>query len=581
MPTITAVITKNNDIQQDIIFRPKNCYGHELNYLQRQITGKNFIVEQFTNLKFLNDKILEENTDFVIGTEGVILNLTDLKRKFDVSDTFDLIKKMYLLEKASFIKKLKGDFSGFIFDKKTKKWNIFTNHTGSKRIFYFENNDYFIFSSELKEISFLLTQLNIEKKSNISAAYMLLTCGFMLEDNTLIDNIKRLNAGNYLVFDNKQIEIKEYFHLRNIPQTTDSKAKIIEKMDALFSQAVRLEFEKDKEYGYLHIATLSGGLDSRMTALVAHKLGYVEQLNFTFSQSNYLDEKIAKKIAIDHRHNFLFHSLDSGNYLKNIDKNVYYNDGLTLFSGAAHILNSIENMNFAQYGIVHTGMLGDAIFGTYLSKPYPCPPAVEMGVHSRQLLSKLRPYFDGIAKNYATEELYKIYSRGFLGIISGCLYFDIFSQSVSPFLDVDFLSYCYSIPEKYKFKEQIYLDWIAAKHPEFARYAWEKTGISPLKSNNYKKYLCPRYYLRMSKKFFDLLSGKIRSGMNPFDLWLEENSKLRKYFDDYFEKNICLLNNWEELKQDCINTFKTGNAIDRFTILSLLSAIKLHFENDY
>jgi asparagine synthase (glutamine-hydrolysing) len=225
-------------------------------------------------------------------------------------------------------------------------------------------------------------------------------------------------------------------------------------------------------------------------------------------------------------------------------------------------------------------VLGDAILGTYLSKPYPCPPAVGMGVHSRQLLSKFRPFFDEIAKKYATEELYKIYGRGFLGIMSGCLYYDIFSQTVSPFLDVDFLSYCYSIPEKYKFKEQIYLDWIAAKHPEFARFAWEKTGVSPLISNNYKKYFYFGYYRRMSKKFFDMLSGKIKSGMNPFDLWLEGNSELRKYFDDYFEKNIDLLNNWEELKQDCKNTFKIGNSIDKFTILSLLSAIKLHWVND-
>ena len=124
------------------------------------------------------------------------------------------------------------------------------------------------------------------------------------------------------------------------------------------------------------------------------------------------------------------------------------------------------------------------------------------------------------------------------------------------------------------------MDWIAVKHPEFARYAWEKKGVSPLKTNNYKKYFCLGYYRRMSRIFFDMLSKKNRSGMNPFDLWLEENNELRKYFDDYFEKNICLLNTWEELKQDCKNTFKTGNAMDKFTVLSLLSAVKLHWRKD-
>ena len=81
----------------------------------------------------------------------------------------------------------------------------------------------------------------------------------------------------------------------------------------------------------------------------------------------------------------------------------------------------------------------------------------------------------------------------------------------------------------------------------------------------------------MSKKVFNMLSGKIKSGMNPFDLWLEENSELQNYFDDYFEKNIHLLKNHKELKQDCENVFKTGKAMDKFMVLTLLSAMKLHF----
>jgi asparagine synthase (glutamine-hydrolysing) len=559
------------------LFYQKNLYGYEKHYQYRKIADKNFVVEQFTNSKFLNDKILDEDAEFVIGTEGVILNLADLRKKYDAENTFKLIQKLYLLQNESFVKHLKGDFSGFIFDRKNNKWVVFTNQTGSKRMFYFENSDYFIFSSELKEISFLLSELKIEKKLDISAAYLLLTCGFMLNDVTLVNNVKRLLPGNFLTFNNHKIAVSEYFNLKNVSQTTDSKTEIIEKIDALFSEAVRLEFEKDKEYGYKHIATLSGGLDSRMTVLMAHKLGYIEQLNFTFSQSNYLDEKIAKQIAADYLHDFLFHSLNGGNFLKNIDEITYYNDGLILYSGSAHGFHPIKNINFDSYGIVHTGQIGDAVLGSFLSKPYAIPPSIEMGVHSKKLLTRIQPFFEKIAQKYPTEELYKFYNRAFMGALNGNLYYDVFSQTVSPFLDIDFLSYCYSIPEKYKFKEQIYLDWIAAKHPEFAKYVWEKTGISPLKSNSIKKYFYWRYYKRMSKRFFNKISGTIQSGMNPFDLWLKENIELKKNLDTYFTENITVLNNYNELKNDCRFSYENGNALDKFTVLTLLAAVKLHF----
>ncbi|MDR2824141.1 MAG: hypothetical protein LBB41_02955 [Prevotellaceae bacterium] len=578
MPGFSAIISKKKPIFTDFQFREKNVYGLENEYVRRRINGEKFAVEQFVNPKFLNDKILDENINFLIGTEGVILNLTDLCKKFDAANTFDLIQKMYLAENENFVKQLRGSFSGFVFDKKANRWTIFADAVGSKRIFFYENDDLLIFASELKEISFILSKLNINKNLNVNAAYFLLTCGFMLDDYTLLENVKRLSVGNLLVFNNNQLEIKEFFNLKNIPHTSLGKTEIIETIDTLFADAVRLQFEKDKEYDYQHIATLSGGLDSRMTVLMAHKLGYTEQLNFTFSQSDYLDEKIAKRIAIDHHHDFLFHSLDYGNYLKTIDKTVFYNDGLILYSGAAHLFNVIEDLNFARYGIVHTGLIGDVVIGSFLSAPRAVPPSVETGVHSKILLSEIQQVIAEIIQKYETEELYKFYSRAFLGAMNGGFFLNIFSENVSPFLDIEFLSFCYSIPEKFKFKQQIYLDWIAVKHPEFARYAWEKTGVSPLKSNNYKKYFDFNYYKRMNGKFFDRISGETKSGMNPFDYWLKENISLKNYIENYFKENIFILNNYPKLQKDCRFAFETGNAQDKFVVLTLIAAVKLHFE---
>ncbi|MDR1652304.1 MAG: hypothetical protein LBS01_01385 [Prevotellaceae bacterium] len=578
MPGFTAIISNEKPIASDFKFREKNIYGLENRYVRRRISGNGFVVEQFVNQKFPNDKVFAEDADFVAGIDGAILNLTYLQNKTNSQTAFEMLKKLYFAENEDFVKHLRGSFSGFIFDKKEKRWTIFADATGGKRIFFYKNNDLLFFSSELKEISFLLSKFNLNKNLNRNAAYFLLTCGFMLEDNTLLENVKRLMPGNMLIINNNKLETKEFFHLKNIQKTSLCKTEIIETMDSLFSEAVRLQFEKDKENDYQHIATLSGGLDSRMTVLTAHKLGYTEQLNFTFSQSDYLDEKIAKRIAIDHHHDFLFHSLDYGNYLKNIDKTVFYNDGLILYSGGAHIFNAVEDINLNRYGIVHTGLIGDAVIGSFLSVPRAIKPAVEMGIHSKVLLPEIQHVITEITQKYETEELYKFYSRAFLGAMNGALFLDIFSETASPFLNLDFLAFCYSIPEHLKYKEQIYIEWIGKRHREFDGYIWEKTGVSPLKSNNYKKYCSLGYYNRMSGKFFDRMSGKTKSGMNPFDRWLIENISLKNYIENYFSRNISVLDKHEKLQTQCRFAFQTGNSQDKFIVLTLLAAIKLHFE---
>lgn len=579
MAGFTAIISNTERaIQPKLHLRKESGFGFESDYISQKIESDLFAIQQFTNSKFSGDKILEENTQYIIGTEGVIFNLTSLKKEYQTNDVFSTIILLFEKFGPDFIKQLRGDFSCFICHKPSKTWYVFSNPVNTKNIFYFCDKDYFIFSSELRNISHLLHQLGKSTNLNQKGAYLLLTYGFMLEDVTLIENVKRLMPGKALIFNDSKIKLEEYFHLKNISQTTDDKDSIIEKMDYLFSDAIHLEFEKDREYGYKHIATLSGGLDSRMTVLSAHKLGYTEQLNFTFSQSDYLDEKIAKKIASDYRHEFIFQSLDNGNYLKDIDKVVFYNDGLVYFAGGAHGMKFVENMNFSKYGLIHSGQIGDAVIGSFLSKPYPVKPTSSAGAYSTKLLDRISPFVDKVLKNYSTEELFKFYSRGFYGALNGNNYFDIFSQTASPFLNLDFLSYCYSIPYELKFKQKIYLKWIERKHIDFSKYPWEKTGISPLKSINFKRFFIPDYYLRMGLKVHNMLTGKMKTGMNPFDKWLISNKSLNVTLQTYFDNYIDIIHD-SNLKKDCIQLYNEGSSSEKFQVLTLLAAIKLHLLN--
>ena len=240
-------------------------------------------------------------------------------------------------EGNGFFKKFRGSFCGAFYDKKEDKWIVFTDHIGSRALYYYKKGEVYFISSEINEIYAFLKDNNLPYSLNIESAYNLLSYGYMLGDDTLCDDIHKIMPGNYLCIRDGSVEMINYYKLpKSKLDGNVDEDQIIEMLDIKFREAIRLQFEKDREYSYKHLVTLSGGLDSRMTSWVAHQMGYVDQLNLTFSQSDYLDETIAKKIAADLKHEWIFKALDNGTFLKDIDEISNISGGNTLYYGLAH-----------------------------------------------------------------------------------------------------------------------------------------------------------------------------------------------------------------------------------------------------
>lgn len=541
-----------------------------------------YYIERRTINKFLNDKIFFENKDFIILTEGVILNRKQLEEKYNKTNFFETIILMYQNLGEDFFKEFRGSFSGFLYDKFKDKWIIYTNHFGDKQVFYYTNNDNFIIGSEVLYITNYLKKNGFSYTFNTNGAYMLLTYGYMLEDNTLIKEIKKLIAGHYIVLEKGTFKIKKYFEIDNEPDYSLKEDEIIEELDNLFKKAVKLEFEKDLEYGYKHIASLSGGLDSRMTVWVANKEGYNDLVVYTFSQSDYLDEKIAKKIASELKNEFIFKSLDNGIYLiKNdmVRRQVEINFGNVLYSGNAHVRSFADLINFKNFGLVHTGQLGDVIVGTYSSKPFHLTNFNFLtGSYSTFLKDKLKNIkLNNIYKN---EEKFKMYNRGFNGILQGNLPFQEYTEVVSPFLDIDFFNFCMKIPLKYRYNHKIYFKWILKKYPKAAKYKWEKINAkitTPLLNIFGRKIPLTQIIPKITKKLFYKSSINSKYNMNPFDYWYRKNPELKEYFDMKFYENKKTFDVQKELLEDAERLYNNGNVIEKTQVLTLLEAYKFYF----
>ncbi|MDN5337931.1 MAG: hypothetical protein PWQ20_1001 [Thermotogaceae bacterium] len=543
------------------------------------IEGKNYYLERRSIKKFENDKIFYEDDRYIVITEGVILNSLQLIERYKASNLKDTIVKMYEEGNEYFFAKFKGSFSGVFLDKKADKWIVYTNHYGDKQIFYLKLPDRIVFASEMNWIVEYMRNCGIRYTFDEIGAYFLLTYGYMLEDYTLIKEIKKLPAGCYMKIENSNFSIVRYFKVDNSPDNTQTEDEIIENVDKLFREAVRLEFEKDKEYGYRHIASLSGGLDSRMTVWVAHELGYTEQLNVTFSQTNYLDEKIAKAIASDLKHEWVFFSLDNGLYLINTpEEMIRINYGNTLYAGASHVNHAVSKINFARYGLYHTGQIGDVILGTFYASENPneqyFPGA---GAYSAKFIRKDERRF--LNNEYPNVEVFLFYNRAFNGAITGHLPIQQYTEVVSPFLDYDFLSYCLRIPLKYRYDHRIYKKWILEKYPEAAKYVWEKiqgritdVSIKILGRKLTIKALPRKVFL----KIFRGGTSNSKWHMNPLDYWYSTNEELKKFIEGYYNQNIHLIKN-KNVKTMCVQLFEKGNAIEKNTSLDIVCSLEVVF----
>ncbi len=564
--------------------------------IQSSLNGEDYCVERRTIDKFLSDKVFIDRPDFLIITEGVILNRLDLQRQHNTLNFEECIVSMYKTVGETFFKYFRGSFSGVLFDKIDNKWIIYTDHIGDKQVFYSKLNKEILFGSEMGFMVETLKLNHYQVNLNKTGAYLALTHGFVIEDHTLVTEVKKLSAGHYLRYDKDGLKEIQYHRFSNKPKVDMTLQEAVEGIDKYFRNAVRLQFEKDKEYGYKHLTTLSGGLDSRMTVWVAHQMGYTDQLNTTFSQSNYLDFSIAQQIATDLQHDFLFKTLDHGNFIKDIDEITELTYGSACFFGLSHGKSLYDVLNFEPYGIVHTGMIGDAIIGTFFKKPeYNSEVKIGQGAYSQELIERLSNY--KFKYEYENEEIFCLYTRAFTGANQGMLVYQEHTESVSPFCDVDFIEFCYSIPLIWRYNHKIYFDWILQKYPGAGEYIWEKKRAKIHAINNkvpkYMNVFGSKVPAFSDEHFVQWLKGSVlrrlglrkkgqkaktivlpsKDNMNPIDYWYNKNKSLSMFMHTYWEKYAELIDD-ENLFQDMNKLFNKSVTLDKFHVLSILSALK-------
>lgn len=558
-----------------------NRYPDRCIYEEMRIASNGYFAARNTLDKYLEDKPFFESGILFSVMEGCILNKKKLMEEYSVQDSRDLISEMYFRLGETFFQSFEGCFGGALFDKKNNKWIVYTNRIGDNAIFYCYKDGKFVAGSQVNYIVDFCKANNIANTLNEGCIYQLLTYGFVPANDTYAKEIYRLQGGTYLTFAGDKIEIKVYHRFKKDPVKLRNctETEIIELIDNTFLDAVRQEWEKDKEYGYNYLCDLSGGLDSRMNLWCSHELEEKHVTLLTYCKGGYLDETISREIAYYWKDELIFKPLDDASFMYDIEENTFMLGGLSFYCAITGGKRLLDSLYLKNYGIEHTGQVGDAVLGSFYHSNEDMTVNKPTGMYSEKLIHKLPEYVKNLDKDYLDYEIYLIYARAFRGACNSHLLRRNYTEVMSPFLNTDFLQLCLNVPVELRINHGIYKKWIMTKYPDAAQFKWEK--IKGRISDGKLKSCIRTYGERGQRKILKILSLEKKDiGMNPIDYWISKDKKLARFLDEYKQQGMVMARKYlsEELYRDMDFLYNNGNAYEKAMVLTILASIRLYFD---
>ncbi|MFX0072312.1 MAG: asparagine synthase (glutamine-hydrolyzing), partial [Candidatus Hermodarchaeota archaeon] len=220
---------------------------------------------------------------------------------------------------VNIIYKLNGMFAFGIWDEKKNQLFLARDRVGIKPLYYYYNNQRFIFASEIKAI---VEDKEIPRTINPEALKFYFMFAYVPSPLSIWKNINKLSPGHYLILRNNKYTVKKYWDVR-LRKNSDNEKEVINKIEENLKNSIRLRFISDVPVGTL----LSGGIDSSIVTaigstikkdLCSYTIGFepeeLSELKYAKLVANHLD--IDNKDAI----------LSAANIDDQFDKMLYYYD---------------------------------------------------------------------------------------------------------------------------------------------------------------------------------------------------------------------------------------------------------------
>ncbi len=312
--------------------------------------------------------LFNEDKSLVLICNGEIYNYIELKEDLSKkghtfysgtdSETILHLYEEYGFESLSY---LRGQFAFCLWDSKKKQIFAARDRIGEKTLYYSQIPGGVVFSSELKAIlKYYIPKPQINKTQ--LAAPIRYTSPSSKSD-TFIEQIKRIESGQYLVVDDEGLRKYYYWKRGNSGLYTGTVEEAKKETLRLMRESVDIHLRSDVPVAVM----LSGGIDSSAIAAIAKETGReVHTITAGYTGRPHVDERdVAKRFAKEQ--GFIYHEVELNKedfnncfeeFTQHIDEPV--TDSAALAQWALY--RKVKSLGFK---VLLGGMGGDELFYGY------------------------------------------------------------------------------------------------------------------------------------------------------------------------------------------------------------------------
>ena len=254
-----------------------------------------------------NQPFTDTHKRFQLIFNGELYNFREVRDKvndhhFRTTGDTEVLIEAYARWGIECIHHFKGMYAFAIWDDLEKELCIVRDRMGVKPLYYYVDDNCLVFASEIRSImksGFVVPQINHK------ALVDYLSFQSISSPDTIIKEIRQLEAGQYISVKNNSVEIRQYWNLteRNGEEDFSNKTVVHRRIRNLLEESVKTRLISDVPIG----AFLSGGIDSSaVVGLMAEAGGSrPNTFNISFDEKEY-DESvyaasIAKKFNTEHQ----------------------------------------------------------------------------------------------------------------------------------------------------------------------------------------------------------------------------------------------------------------------------------------
>lgn len=252
-----------------------------------------------------NQPMVSEDGDYVIVFNGEIYNFIELRDElrakghhFNTGTDTEVLLKLYQEDGDGLLDKINGMFAFAIWDKQKETLFLARDRLGKKPLYYYAQNGYFVFGSELK---CLLELPEIPRKIRPDAVYDYFTYQYVPDPKSIFEDIYKLEPGHCLTISTStstsesSLVKKQYWDVSFASQTTESPDQVSKTLLDKITLSTEQRMISDVPLG----AFLSGGVDSSGVVALMSKISPTPVTTCTigFDSEKYDEVDYAKEVS--------------------------------------------------------------------------------------------------------------------------------------------------------------------------------------------------------------------------------------------------------------------------------------------